>query len=174
MCGDRANRLHHFNSQVDDVGIRVWFTSLSVSSSPVIGDHTEVTDKWTLFTEWREVGGLKRLWGKRRDAKDDCSIACTTNAPRPAYARHVMMAAHVFIIYVSGLSSRPATSSFDNGSGIPATPGWCSLIVECGHRGREPRKGDLEYHTSQSCFWFCWCCSHYDQSGFASHPPDEL
>jgi len=46
------------------------------------------------------------------------------------------------------------------------TPGWRSLGVECGHRGRESREGGLEHHTSQGRFWFRQCSSNNDQSMF--------
>jgi len=60
------------------------------------------------------------------------------------------------------------TQSFDNGHNVPATEASRphSLIVECGHRGLESRKGGREHHTSQGRFWFRQHPFDNDQGAF--------
>ena len=64
-----------------------------------------------------------------------------------------------------------ATSSFENGPQVSTTPGWRSFIIERGHRGHEPREGDLEYHASQGRFRLRQRRPHNNQSGSPPRPP---
>ena len=62
-----------------------------------------------------------------------------------------------------------ATSS-DDGYKHPTTErsGWSSLSAECGHRGSQPRKGDLECNSRQGRFRLSRCPPGDDQGMFSS------
>ena len=60
------------------------------------------------------------------------------------------------------------TSSLNHGSRVPTThrAGGCYISVECSRRGHESRGEELDYHTSQDCFWFRQYTSYASQGMF--------